>query len=509
MSFKVTREILSNLFTHDLAQRRVNRYQLHNADQIRKALISNGVFHPDNPIADMGCTPMNVDFENIAGCQPFEDIDTIHPITFTNANVMEIMDGIVPNVVQLMREFPGKVYIAGGSLYAIFLQRHLSWGSDIDVFFCASSAEEAEKILARGMNLLESSFLSKEIKLEPEISPMVCSFFDRSADHVFKKVQFIRRLYPEGRPDMIIGAFDLHPCQIFWSLETGIQCTTAALFSMITRSFPLDLSRRSLSFGKRLQKYKDEKFCTILLPGVKTHDPVENFGRVDKGESFLRIDETLYSMTIAFHGPMADYFDYQTPEETEEPENYRNLSVVLRQGSNLVFKLPSYADFCNNTDIENALFGESITFKKAQKMLPKSAQNKFKDQKDYKDFANALYVEDDKQTAERIWEENKEKLLGYLRPLFCGKVRPSHYWKIDDPGAQGFGQNFPRPISPTEYYGGPEHYHVMRVGLLDSSCWAIRQLCKLYRCPNDIFRLLCSMTLQAEGALALNNLKIL
>lgn len=179
----------------------------------------------------------------------------------------------------------------------------------------------------------------------------------------------------------------------------------------------------------------------------------------------------------------------------------------MRGGTNVALQIP-YSAFCTpHFDLLDALFGaKRMTFGNITSCSDARIRKLFKFEEDYKEFIQALYLEQNKRKAHGIWEVNCEKLIGYLRPLYCGSIPASKYWKIDDPGSQGFGQNFPLPVAPEEFYGGREHYNPMRVGLPDFTYWALRQLTIRYGFARDLFRLLCSWTLQAEGEHAFKQL---
>jgi hypothetical protein len=243
------------------------------------------------------------------------------------------------------------------------------------------------------------------------------------------------------------------------------------------------------------------------------------------------IDETeagRYNFDTYAEGQEADYEDPKEEKEDsedekkrekrndfefdpeQEPEFARNFQVVVRGGTNVALQI-AYEDFCTpRFDLMSALFGGGrMNFGRVCSYSGEKIRKLFKFEEDYLEFVRVLYIEQNRKRAREIWNDNCEKLIGYLRPLYCGDTEPATYWKIDDPGSQGFGQNFPLPIAAAEFYGGRDHYNPMRVGLPDFTCWAIKLLTQRYRLARDIFRLLCSWTLQAEGEHAFKQLGFL
>lgn len=574
MRLSIDREYVRRLFTQELWQRRHNKYHLHNADDIHEVLRFHQVYPPEASANDVIILPV-FDLSGMAHVQrgfpivepvpviplpdpnppshtsvlakllgavtpgiepPRRDVPDPRvgrirpplpqapgglpmpqphsfnsglPHNFTNRRIAQMMGQLVPEVLQMMQEFPGHVWIAGGSLYNIYRFGEIGFDGDIDVFFCAATVAEAEAILRKGMDLHEQ-FHNDPYGIgrsKVAVSPMVVT----TCSSTGTKVQFMRRLYPEGRPDTIVGAFDLHPCQILWSLETGIMCTTAALASLATQTFPLDLSRRSLSFGKRLEKYVVGKQCDLLLPGVNLSGPPKRFGRSRQnghGEVFTIFPYQVNKYSLDAYGSSSDYA--LAPEEEEkkevefdketEPNFYRNMETLLREGMNVELSLKSYKDFCTgNIDFERSVLGNQYNYEDLQKTKIEKFRKLFKDHEDFKAFCIVHFIEKDATQARALWEKNCENLVAYLKPLFGEGASPLTYWKVDDPGAQCFGQNFPRIIDPETYYRGPEYYNVTAAGLPSFTYWSLKQICTMYHIPRDIFRMLCYWSFKAEA----------
>jgi hypothetical protein len=132
----------------------------------------------------------------------------------------------------------------------------------------------------------------------------------------------------------------------------------------------------------------------------------------------------------------------------------------------------------------------------------------FKTVEDFKEFCVVHFVDKDQDRAEELWNANVQKLIAYLVPLYGEGASPLKWWKVDDPGAQGFGQNFPRPLNPKMYYGGPDYYQRIEAGLPDFTYWVLKQLRERYRIPRDVFRMICDLSLQAEAEVSLDKLAL-
>jgi hypothetical protein len=545
-----------NLFTQEIYQRKLNRYRLHNSSDIEKSFLAYGILQKDIangqdtyqklPVYDLARVAhvrrtglylkdyrsfSRPDDPSISQNLPsfprliphFQESgrsDGGYPKLFTNVGVRTFFEQRTPKIIQLMKEFPGKLFIAGGCFYSIYREGSIE-NSDIDVFICASSPREAENILRRGVEIIESTSLGMSDFYNTEVSPMVVTAIYCIDDIRYIKVQFIRRLYPEGRPDMIVGAFDIHPCQIFWSLETGIQCTTGALVSLLTQTFPLDLSRRSFSFSRRLEKYIIEKRCDLILPGVDLRKPAEMFGKITgpngQKEIFDYFANNITALPNQYKfsshgGNSSDYTEDDKDESFMEAANglsRRNLKVLLRQGTNVMMKIESYSLFCTEKiDFLYAVLGNECSFEFIKGRTASQIKSMFKTVEAYREFAMAHFVDMDLEKSRIIWEENLQNIVEYLKPLFGKDSDPIQYWKVENPGSQGFGQNFPRPIEPKIYYGA-EHYFPIRAGLSDLSYWTICQITRQNRLPPDIFRMLCLYTFKAEAEHAYEKLNLL
>ena len=429
----------------------------------------------------------------------------------SDTRCLDYMKLNVPAVVKVLEAHPGQLFLAGGCFADMIVRGYPTSGSDYDLFVCASDAQEAEKVMCSAAIILE-----REMKREadPNVDVYACTktttqattFELRTKRTCVKKIQIIRRLYPAGRHDMIPGCFDLWPSQFIWSPLTGLQCTLPGLVSLIVRGFPIDLVRRSPAMAKRIEKYVAIKQFTCYLTGVSPECPQDIFGwRHPKCDSlFERFRrngvQLVYDLEFNQGGMAADY-DFANEEARqqnaehqamvkENPTVWDNLYNAVAGKPHIEIELKAYADFCTERcDLETSLFGPYREISAVEKMNRKTLKKFFKSETLRAEFCAAYFVDEDRDAAETLWAENRKSIAEPLEPLYCGKVDASKYWKVDNPGAQGFGQNCPRPIKAEDYYG--DDYYPMVCGVPHHEVLAVRCLRKMKGWPLDVERLLC------------------
>ena len=421
-------------------------------------------------------------------------------------------------VVKALEAHPGQLFVAGGCFSEMLTTGVPSAESDFDLFVCAENAEEGEKVLASAAKILED-----EMKLRcmagggvtVQTTTQATTFLAWQTGLYFTlKIQIIRRLYPVGRHDMIPGCFDLWPSQFIWSPSTGLQCTLPGLVSLIIRGFPIDLARRSPAMLKRIDKYVERKGFTCYLMGVNPEYPQSEFGWQHPtnnkiGEKFTNDGGENTYRTYNSFGIGAEY-DFPNEEAKEEEDEYQafikdnptvwdNLRCALAEKPHIVLELKSYADFCTErVNISSSILGEYVSLSQVGTMNRKTLRKFFKDEDIKKEFVVAYFGEEDEDKASDLWAKNIESLVAHFVPLFCGATHPSKYWKVDNPGAQGFGQNCPRPVQPREYYG--EYYYPTICGIPPKEVLIVRRLCKINKCPLDVERLLCHYLLAMHAS---------
>ena len=489
---------------------------------------SDGDAEPSNPVLETESkVPFQEDPAKFPRCEPSENgWPNDWEKTLSDTRCSAYFELYVPAVVKALEAHPGQLFVAGGCFTEMFLHGRPSSDGDFDLFVCAENAQEGEKVMASAAAILETEMAKNSTLgiVNVTTTTQATSFSAWNNQHYYtQKIQIIRRLYPVGRHDMIPGCFDLWPSQFIWSPSTGFQATLPGLASLIVRGFPVDLARRSPAMMKRITKYVDRKKFTCYLMGVNPENPQESFGwqhptndRI--GEQFARTfgNPGTYLARNSF-GIGAEY-DFPNEEAKEEEAEHRvfveenptvwdNLRCALSEKPHILLKLRKYADFCTeHCDIGASLLGEFINLREVKRMNRKTLRKFFKDEDIRTEFATAFFGSEDKDESQRLWRKNTASLAAPFVPLFCGETHPSKYWKVDNPGAQGFGQNCPRPIHPRNYYG--EHYYPTLCGVPSIEVLTVRYLKKTYGWPLDVERLLCRYLLSMHASDVYRMLKL-
>jgi len=433
--------------------------------------------------------------------------------SLSDVRCLAYMKQYVPEVVKVLEAHPGQLFLAGGCFSDMIVQGYPNRSSDWDLFVCADNAQEAEKVMRSAAIILEAELAESGSvvlhvgKVCIKTTTQATTFEITQRSYSIKKIQIVRRLYPSGRHDLIPGCFDLWPSQFIWSPLTGLQCTLPGLISMMIRGFPIDLARRSPAMAKRIEKYVERKQFTCYITGVDPQSPPSEFGwRHPERDSLFEIftrsgnDHSLYILDFTRGGMGADY-EFDTEEARRENEEHQavikenptvwdNLYNAKAGKPHIEIILKTYADFCTERcDLGASLFGPYCELETVEKMNPKTLKRFFKSESLRREFCTAYFVEEDLDEAATLWTENRNMIAEPFVPFFCGQTDASKYWKVDNPGAQGFGQNCPRPIRPSDYYG--DDHCEMLCGVPHVEVWTVRYLRKVNGWPSDVERLLC------------------
>ncbi len=189
----------------------------------------------------------------------------------------------------LLDMFYGKIAICGG-FYTAHRDRSESI-RDVDIFFHNCTQEEAESILKQSVIFLVQNYNKdnpiiirdeqnqrwntiNNVKIQVEhrlyVTNVVMIYCHHDNIHgsgdtplMIRKYQFIHRLYPNL--GTILGGFDISASMVAW---TGRELLTTELgaSSLSNGIIYVDISRRSTTFGNRLDKYKRRGF-DIVFPG--------------------------------------------------------------------------------------------------------------------------------------------------------------------------------------------------------------------------------------------------
>ncbi len=147
-----------------------------------------------------------IDMDLCTSTDQFRGVTTLA----SSLKMLEIYTECVPLLIPIMEKYPGKLFICGGSVGDIAKHSndpYFHLGGDIDVFICEESAVTAEQLLISVMDELRDN-----IQLEVILtSNKNVTSIKIGHGHT---IQFIRRVYPVDRPDLILAGFDIWPSKV-------------------------------------------------------------------------------------------------------------------------------------------------------------------------------------------------------------------------------------------------------------------------------------------------------
>jgi hypothetical protein len=289
----------------------------------------------------------------------------------------------------------------------------------------------------------------------------------------------------------ILGGFDLWACKVGYDLDDGIFATLHGAFAIAAGCNPIDTSKRSTTYGARLQKYSQKGF-SILFPGIKCDGSWDHIEASDGSISSVQSD----GYTVNFYPHYTFESDYESGNtninwwyfihgryellsyETNDVDKILNAKGVFLLDDNEALAGPY-----NRSKIAEPTHVEHI-------FAPYDAVHP--DEVLLKKFKMAYYVDRDIEKADEIWSKVKEWYEVETAKI-CKEQFGSLVWKIVDPGTQAFGSNNPVIKDPRDWY--KEHYDPNEVGipsdvyivlrncLRDSPQWSILN--------RDVFRIIC------------------
>lgn len=217
-----------------------------------------------------------------------------------------------PFLPNLFSRHRGRIVVAGGSITRLFFDtRHKGAGpiADVDIFFYGligkqPSESDIEKAEAEAALILKDCVATLctlspyyfRVEKKEYVTNVYVMHPDSNASNGFnstvKCYQFVMRLYPSK--DSIIGGFDLPPSMLLYDGE-NIYGTELGAWSIVKHTFPIDTTRRSLTYEKRIYKYWSMGF-DVVFPGIRdatidfaAGDPDFDYdATVDKIEALFR-----------------------------------------------------------------------------------------------------------------------------------------------------------------------------------------------------------------------------
>ncbi|MBA3756883.1 MAG: hypothetical protein H0X02_11925 [Nitrosomonas sp.] len=258
-----SRDDIASMLHADAAARKIHQWQLLNSAQIiainNRLLISSVTSQPlfDN-------TQMFI--LNASKLQPLRQPHEPFQMHFPFADT-------------ILHAFPGKLIVAGGSVYKAF-QGPNSYStetlrkSDVDFFFIDCTDQEVKTIIRFAWELIEGDHDNTICVDCCQSTTTIYYTNDEFGDNLNAlaeygwqdsggKLQFIHRIYPSAAS--VIGAFDLGPCMGYYD-GYDFWATPLGAWSIATQSIILDVSRRSTSFEYRIAKYVSDYGCRLLIP---------------------------------------------------------------------------------------------------------------------------------------------------------------------------------------------------------------------------------------------------
>lgn len=371
----------------------------------------------------------------------------------------------------------GQISLCGGSLVEL-INRRENYG-DWDLFFHCETIKEADELLKDCLELIENNRLNG-----------LADYVRHSRNqrvHTVEygqiQIQFIKRIYKSK--DQILLGFDLAPSRIGFNPFDGLYATICGGSSIAMRNFPLDTTQRSMSFGYRLNKYLNKGF-NILYPGIP-----RNFNGVIEtpdgqlgcyNDVTFRCKSTFESDYDGNDGSYLNWF-YISSEKYHLITFQGDLEEVTELSE----------DFVEKSIQSNYLFG--MNKDRIKHMNIKT--NKFFLTDKYKEFINAMLIDEDEQKACQIWQEKCEWYVE--KGIELAQLLKENHWKTENPGSQSFGKFNPILEHPKLWYG--DHYQSVEVGIKTPQYVALVS-CLINIIPKEVIREICVFWLQAETNIA-------
>jgi hypothetical protein len=221
-------------------------------------------------------------------------------------NLIEKLYEWYPAISILMKKYQGNLAVCGGIFSALLIH---SQGNDVDIFFYDCTEEQATHILENAIvDIIEThkgidENYSVSILRQYYVTTVILSDLDK----VISKYQFIHRIYP--RLDLIIGGFDLGACMIGYD-GNNIYMTPMGVWSIVNKRIIVDISRTSVSYSYRLNKYYHRDY-SIIFPGLRKHF-IPNAGDASKINA---VNELLKIL------------DLEIDSNAGSDDNYRHMSM--------------------------------------------------------------------------------------------------------------------------------------------------------------------------------------
>lgn len=399
-----------------------------------------------------------------------------------NNNISQIDINFRGNINHIINELlllgEGKISLCGGSLSSIIFEKCNF--SDWDIFFHCDSEEEANIILLKCLNYLEEK--------ESCWHTVTQRVHTVSVGEWGMKIQFIKRLYKSK--DQVLLGFDLAGSRIGYNPVDGLYATICGGLSIAMKCFPVDTTQRSLSFGRRLEKYSNKGF-TLLYPGI-SHTDKKHISNDDVAIRYMKRNNE-YDTRYNFSEHESDY--------ENEVTHFNWIYIIRKQFDSLAFK-GSLDEIFNFSDkmVTNSIQAHGIFMTEESPPIIYTKTHKLFLGDRYKEYVMEIVINEDMKAGRRIWEERCDWYVKQVKKNVNFNI---FYWKTENPGSQSFGKFNPILEDPRKWYGND--YKPVEAGIKTSCLKAFIECTKnisYMNVPNDVFRLLCDYWLKAEVDLA-------
>lgn len=400
----------------------------------------------------------------------------------------------------------GKISLCGGAIISI-LNEHSP--NDYDLFFHSDSVEEIDDVFNQCLNYLENLNNSQNF-VDDLDDVIICDSitYSRSkyimnvrinTNNFYNNIQFIKRVYKTK--EQVLFGFDLAPSRIGYNPKDGFFATICGGMAYSMKSFCLDSSKRSSSFGYRLGKYCFSKNYLVLLPQLQdnliTNDEFDIFDDI----FLIKRYDNSFSI-VKYSHKKDDYLIHDDNINYLMSEDYNNITFSSNNLQIITELSDVFIDkyMRDNTRLfNNPSFVEHITKNEAKSFLVDK----------YKEFALSYFVNEDDEKSDDIWEEKTKYYIDITKKCAENiKNNPdkNYYkgWKYLNPGQKDFGQNNPVNSPPSKYY------KPLEVGICNDRFQALMDCRKnidyIFNIPKELFQLICEYWLKYEVDDARNRL---
>jgi hypothetical protein len=186
-----------------------------------------------------------------------------------------VLSGMNPVVTNLLEMFPDRLVVAGGSVLGL-VGRCVSAGNDVDIFPCGCSVMEAEEMLEVATDMFRESnsrngFTDNVVRTKNAVTFLARSRRPGDGDKEdVVAVQFILRISESVFE--LLRQFDPWPSKVAFlrssaSSSFEVVAHPTWVVSMMTMTFPVDLTMWSESSVSRIIKYVGKGFDAVF-PGL-------------------------------------------------------------------------------------------------------------------------------------------------------------------------------------------------------------------------------------------------